>query len=119
VTTREYPATLVPPARKTAGEIRAPALLVDDAEVDVSWSDGEMNAVERALSELHVDDSVPEAELSQRMAMGSAPVPGDAVAAPLPRRAPPRPSLKGILGDEVENELDVPTFIRRHTASQG
>ena len=54
------------------------------------------------------------------MAMGSAPVPGDAVNAPLPRRAPPpRPSLKGILGDEAENELDVPTFIRRHTASQG
>jgi cell division protein FtsZ len=149
VTTREYPATLVPPARKTAGEIdptgasppphrhgrqsptpydlassvKAPALLVEDAEVDVSWSDGEMSAVERALSELHVDDSVPEPELSQRMAMGSAPVPGDAVAAPtagsMARRAPPRPSLKGILGDEVENELDVPTFIRRHTASQG
>ena len=119
VTTREYPATIIPPARKASGEIKTPALVVEDAEVDVSWSDGEMSAVERALSELHVDDSVPEMELSQRMAMGSAPVPGDAVAAPLPRRSPPRPSLKGILGDEVENELDVPTFIRRHSASQG
>jgi hypothetical protein len=121
VTTREYPATIVPPARKASGEIKAQAMVVEDAEVDVSWSDGEMSAVERALSELHVDDSVPEAELSQRMAMGSAPVPGDAVPAPTSgaRRQPPRPSLRGILGDEVENELDVPTFIRRHSASQG
>jgi len=118
VTTKEYPTTIVPPARKASGEIRAQALVVEDADVDVSWSDGEMSAVERALSELNVDDSVPEAELSQRMAMGSAPVPGEVVSAPLPRRAPPRPSLKGILGDEVENELDVPTFIRRHSASQ-
>jgi hypothetical protein len=79
-----------------------------------------MSAVERALSELHVDDAAPDTELSARIALGSAPVPGDAaVAASLPRRTPPRPSLKGILGDEAENELDVPTFIRRHTASQG
>jgi cell division protein FtsZ len=119
VTTREYPSTMIPPARKASGEIKAQAMVVEDAEVDVSWSEGEMTAVERALSELNVDDSVPEMELSQRMAMGSAPVPGDAVPGPLPRRSPPRPSLKGILGDEVENELDVPTFIRRHSASQG
>jgi cell division protein FtsZ len=119
VTTREYPATMVPPARKTSGEIRPPALVVEDADVDVSWSDGELSAVERALSELHVDDAAPEAELSARVAMGSGPAPGDpAIAAALPRRVPPRPSLKGILGDDTESELDVPTFIRRHTASQ-
>jgi len=120
VTTKEYPSTIVPPARKVSGEIKAQAMLVEDAEVDVQWSDGELSAVERALAELNVDDAAPDAELSARLAMGSAPVAGDsAVAAPLPRRTPPRPSLKGILGDEVENELDVPTFIRRHSASQG
>lgn len=120
VTTKEYPSTMVPPARKASGEIKAPALLVEDAEVDVSWSDGELTAVERALADLHVDDAAPEAELSARVALGSGPAAGDGVvAAPLPRRQPPRPSLKGILGDEVEHELDVPTFIRRHSASQG
>jgi cell division protein FtsZ len=120
VTTKEYPATMVPPARKVSGEIRAQAMVVEDAEVDVQWSDGEMTAVERALAELHVDDAAPDTELSVRVALGSAPVPGDAAAAAaLPRRNPPRPSLKGILGDEAENELDVPTFIRRHSASQG
>ncbi len=118
VTTKEYPATLVPPARKASGEIKTPAMVIEDADVDVCWSDGEMTAVERALAELHVD-AAPEAELSARVALGSGPAPGDGVvAAALPRRAPPRPSLKGILGDEVENELDVPTFIRRHSASQ-
>jgi len=34
------------------------------------------------------------------------------------KRGLPRPSLKGILGEEGDNELDVPTFIRRHSASQ-
>jgi cell division protein FtsZ len=118
VTTKEYPSTMVPPARKTSGEIKAPAMVVEDAEVDVQWSDGEMTAVERALAELHVDDAAPEAELSVRVAMGSGPA-ADGAAAPVQRRTPPRPSLKGILGDEAENELDVPTFIRRHSASQG
>ena len=120
VTTKEYPSQLVPPARKASGEIKAQAMVVEDAEVDVQWSDGEMTAVERALAELHVDDAAPDTELSVRVALGSGPAPGDsASAAALPRRTPPRPSLKGILGDEAENELDVPTFIRRHTASQG
>jgi cell division protein FtsZ len=120
VTTKEYPTTIVPPARKASGEIKAQAMVVEDAEVDVQWSDGEMSAVERALAELHVDDAAPDTELSARLAMGSGPAAGDgAVNAPLPRRAAPRPSLKGILGDEAENELDVPTFIRRHSASQG
>src|SRR5690242_6371221 len=59
VTTREYPSTMIPPARKASGEIKAQAMVVEDAEVDVSWSEGEMTAVERALSELNVDDSVP------------------------------------------------------------
>ena len=122
VTTREYPATLVPPARKASGEIKSPAMVVEDADVDVSWSD-DMTPVERALSELGSIEPVPEAEMSVRVAMGSGPSSADAVvaSATLPERSKrglPRPSLKGILGDEVENELDVPTFIRRHSASQ-
>ena len=120
-TTREYPSTLVPPARKVSGEIKAQAMVVEDAEVDVSWSD-DMTPVDRALSELGLD-AAPEAELSARVAMGSGPSNADAVvaSATLPERSKrqlPRPSLKGILGDEGDNELDVPTFIRRHSASQ-
>ncbi len=125
VTTKEYPATLVPPARKASGEIRtdkAQAMVIEDAEVDVSWSD-EMTPVERALAELGATEPVPEAEPSTRLAHGSGPQPADGTvaAATLPERSKrglPRPSLKGILGDEHESELDVPTFIRRHSASQ-
>ncbi|MEZ4398773.1 MAG: cell division protein FtsZ [Kofleriaceae bacterium] len=120
VKTREYPTTLVPPARKASGELKAAALVVEDAEVDMSWSD-EMTPVERALSELAIEP-VPEPELSSRLAAGSGPSVADAASgASLPERSKrslPRPSLKGILTDEVENELDVPTFIRRHSASQ-
>jgi hypothetical protein len=121
VTTKEYPSTLVPPARKVSGEIKAQAMVVEDAEVDVSWAD-EMTPVERALSELGLD-AAPEAELSARVAMGSGPSAADAVVAvaTLPERSKrslPRPSLKGVLGDDADNELDVPTFIRRHSASQ-
>ena len=121
VTTKEYPTTLVPPARKVSGEIKAQAMVVEDAEVDVSWSD-DMTPVERALSELGMD-AAPDTELSARVALGSGPSNADAVvaSATLPERSKrqlPRPSLKGILGDEGDNELDVPTFIRRHSASQ-
>ena len=118
VTTKEYPATLIPPARKASGEIKTQAMVIEDADVDVSWSDGELTAVEKALADLNVEDAAPEHELSVRVAMGSGPA-ADAAAPPLPRRTPPRPSLKGVLGDDAENELDVPTFIRRHSASQG
>ncbi len=121
VVTKEYPATIIPPARKASGEIKAQALVVEDAEVDVDWGEGDMNSVERALADLSVDEPVPESEYTARLAMGSGPSVADAVPSPMPERKrtqPPRPSLRGILGDEVESELDVPTFIRRHTASQ-
>ena len=124
VTTKEYPSTLVPPARKASGEIKSQAMVVEDADVDVSWAD-EMTPVERALAELGGGvDPVPEAEMSARVALGSGPSAADAVvaSATLPERSKrslPRPSLKGILGEDGgDNELDVPTFIRRHSASQ-
>ncbi|MBP8808015.1 MAG: cell division protein FtsZ [Kofleriaceae bacterium] len=119
VTTKEYPTALVPPARKASGEIKTQAMVVEDADVDVSWAD-EMTPVERALSELGAIEPVPEPETSMRLAMGSGPSAADPAMAPtLPERKKlPRPSLKGVLTDEIENELDVPTFIRRHSASQ-
>ncbi len=122
VVTRDYPATIVPPARKTSGEIRMPAVVVDDAEVDVAWSDNELSAVEQALSDLQVEEPVPQ-EPSGRLASGSGQVLADsAVPAVLPERkrnSQSRPMLKGILGDDGDHELDVPTFIRRHNATQG
>ena len=120
VVTRDYPTTIIPPARKTSGEIRIPAVVVDDAEVDVAWSDSELSAVEQALSDLQVDEPVPQ-EPSVRVAMGSGPSASDsAIPAPMPerKRTQSRPMLKGILGDDGDHELDVPTFIRRHNATQ-
>ncbi len=124
--TREYPPPTVPP-RKSAELPRA--VVVEDAEVDLQWGAaspdlGELTAVERALAELAVDgDPVPEAaEHSQRMASGSGPFIPEGAPLVHPtsaadRKKPlPRPSLKSVLGDEMDSELDVPTFIRRHNA---
>ncbi len=122
VTTRDYPSTIVPPARKASGEIRTPAVVVDDADVDVRWTDNELSAVEQALTDLQIEEPVPEREPSVRVAMGSGPSPADpAIPAPVMERkrvSQSRPMLKGILGDDGDHELDVPTFIRRHNASQ-
>ena len=123
VVTRQYPDTMVPPARKASGELRPPAVVVDDAEVDVNWNNDELSAVEQALSDLQVDEPVPEREPSVRVAMGSGPSAADAaIPAPVPqgkRGNQSRPMFKAILGDDGDHELDVPTFIRRHNnASQ-
>jgi len=117
--TAPYPSTIIPPAaRRASGEIKSPALLVEDADVDVSWADSEMTAVERALSELGVAQPVPEVEHSIRVASGSGPSTAEAPAhAPAGKRGLPRPSLRGLLAEDGDNELDVPTFIRRHNAS--
>jgi hypothetical protein len=117
VTTREYPNTLVPPSRRTSPEIKAPALIVEDAEVDVYWGEPE---IERVHAEVTGNVPVSGSEASVRHATGSGPSVTDAIPAALPerKRSVIRPSLRGILGEDVENELDVPTFIRRHSASQ-
>jgi cell division protein FtsZ len=125
--TKEYPPPAVPP-RKSAELPKA--VVVEDAEVDMQWQAGpdqtELTAVERALAELNADgEPVPEPhELSQRLATGSGPLTpaeGQPLVAPAPesarKKALPRPSLKSVLGDDLESELDVPTFIRRHNAT--
>ena len=50
---------------------------------------------------------------------GPAPVDGTPLVQPDRKRAQSRPSMKAVLAGEIdtENELDVPTFIRRHSAS--
>ena len=114
-TTREYPAPTMP----RASVPKMAAQLVDDPDIDVSWtSDQEMSEVERALSELH--ESAPQGDYSQRLASGSGPsiVEGAPLVQPNERkRAQSRPSMKTVLSGEIdtENELDVPTFIRRHS----
>jgi hypothetical protein len=55
------------------------------------------------------------------MASGSGPAPaeGQPLVAPDRKRAQSRPSMKTVLAGEIdtESELDVPTFIRRHSAN--
>jgi len=111
--TREYPAPLPP---------RRPAQVVDEPEINIDWDrpdTGELTAVEQALSELA--DPVPDAEPATRMASGSGPAPvdGTPLVQPDRKRAQSRPSMKAVLSGEIdtESELDVPTFIRRHSAT--
>jgi cell division protein FtsZ len=90
--TKEYP-----PVKKQ------PAVLVDEPEVDITW-EGEGDPCE-----------VPELASGS----GPAPVDGTPLVAPSDRkRAQSRPSMKTVLAGEIdtESELDVPTFIRRHSA---
>jgi cell division protein FtsZ len=116
-TTKEYPAPILTPR---ASMTRMPAQVVDEPDIDVTWaSDNEVSEVERALSELA--ESIPQGEVSQRMASGSGPntpIDGTPLVQPNERkRAQSRPSMKTVLSGEIdtENELDVPTFIRRHS----
>jgi hypothetical protein len=118
--------------RRAAEGTRPPANLVED-EVEMQWTHpdaAEVSAVERALSSLSVEDSVPDADPSQRygigasatMAAGSGPAvtDGHPLVHPAPdrKRSPSRPNMKAVLAGEMDgdNELDVPTFIRRHSS---
>ena len=112
-TTKEYPAPIVAPRKAQA----------DEPDIHVQWTMPEMadvHAVERALDEL--DEPIPG---ETRMASGSGPatpVEGTPYVAPRSddrKRAQSRPSTKAVLAGEIdtENELDVPTFIRRHSAT--
>jgi cell division protein FtsZ len=115
--TKEYP----PPVAA-----RRPAQIVDEPEIDVEWPQpdaSELGQIERALSEL--SEPVPE-DGSVRFAHGSGPSPVDGLLVQPPlvpgdrKRAQSRPSMKAVLAGEIdtESELDVPTFIRRHSAQQ-
>jgi cell division protein FtsZ len=111
--TKEYPAPMPP---------RRPAHIVDEPEINIDWDrpdTGELTAVEQALAELA--EPVPDLEPSTRMASGSGPAPvdGTPLVHPDRKRAQSRPSMKTVLSGEIdtESELDVPTFIRRHSAT--
>jgi cell division protein FtsZ len=110
--TREYP--MVPQRRA--------AQVVEEPEINIDWEraeTSELTAVEQALSELA--EPVPDFEPSARIAHGSGPAPvdGTPLVQPDRKRAQSRPSMKAVLSGEIdtESELDVPTFIRRHSAT--
>jgi cell division protein FtsZ len=122
--TREYPPPM-PPRLPQQQPAKMQAHVVDEPDVHIEWAspDVEMNPLERALTDLA--DPVPEGDNSQKLATGSGPatpVDGNPLVHPADRkRAQSRPSMKAVLAGEIdtENELDVPTFIRRHSTTHG
>ncbi|MEZ4364814.1 MAG: cell division protein FtsZ [Kofleriaceae bacterium] len=128
--TKDYPPPAVTPRRTTTHPgFRAMAEVVEETEIDVSWTDAPAEpvaeaAVARALDELSSGHGADES--GRMMAAGSGPavVDGAPLVQPapavLPRRpTAPRPSLKSVLAAELDgdSELDVPTFLRRHSAA--
>ena len=116
--TKEYP--VLPPRRAGTVPPPVPGSVLDEPEINIDWdrSDGEdLTPVEQVLSDLA--EPVPDAEAA-RMASGSGPAPvdGTPLLQPDRKRAQSRPSMKTVLAGEIdtESELDVPTFIRRHSA---
>ena len=118
-TTKEYSQVVAQPRRT--------AMIVEEPEIDVQWAQpdiNEVNAIEKTLADL--DAPIPETgDFSYRMqvAAGSgplAPVDGTPLVQPDRKRAQSRPSMKAVLSGEIDtdNELDVPTFIRRHNTHQ-
>jgi cell division protein FtsZ len=112
--TKEYPVPTPP---------RRAATIVEEPEINIDWDrpdTGELTAVEQALAELA--EPVQDLEPAARMASGSGPAPvdGTPLVSPDRKRAQSRPSMKAVLSGEIdtESELDVPTFIRRHSATQ-
>ncbi len=123
--TKDYPVPPPPAARRPVAQ------LVEEPEIDIAWTTAEaaeVNAlddrrggIERTLADL--SDPVPEGDFYVKMASGSgpmAPVDGTPLVQPDRKRAQSRPSMKAVLSGEIDtdNELDVPTFIRRHNTHQ-
>jgi cell division protein FtsZ len=111
--TKEYP-----PVTPRAA-VKPPAQVIEEPDIDVTWENAEVSDVERAIAALA--DPVPE-DAAPRLANGSGPSPveGTPLVHPDRKRAQSRPSMKTVLSGEIDtdNELDVPTFIRRHSATQ-
>jgi cell division protein FtsZ len=110
--TKEYPAPM---------PLRRPAPVVAEPEINIDWEPcdtGELTEVEQALADLA--DPVPDAQARMASGSGPAPVDGTPLVQPDRKRAQSRPSMKAVLSGEIdtESELDVPTFIRRHSATQ-
>ncbi len=111
--TKEYPVPAIPTPTR-----RAPAQVIEEPEIDIAWEKPEVHeisAVEQALADLAEPVSMGLAAGS-----GPAPVDGAPLIQPDRKRAQSRPSMKSVLSGEIdtEAELDVPTFIRRHSATQ-
>ena len=104
--TKEYPPPVAP---------RRKAQVVEEPEIDIEWEKPNAHAVstiERALADLCEPEQLAQGS-------GPAPVDGTPLVHPERKRTQSRPSMKTVLAGEIdtENELDVPTFIRRHTAT--
>jgi cell division protein FtsZ len=120
--TKEYP----PVAAAPRMQVRPPAHVIEEPDMHIEWATPDMHevsSIERALADYA--DPVPEGEPSQKMATGSGPATppdGNPMVHPTDRkRAQSRPSMKAVLAGEIdtESELDVPTFIRRHSSTHG
>ena len=98
--------------------MKAPAQIVDEPDVHIEWT---TDGLEQAIEEL--SGPIPAGEPSQKLAAGSGPAlpDGQPLVHPDRKRAQSRPSMKAVLSGEIdtESELDVPTFIRRHSSTHG
>ena len=114
--TKEYPAPLPP---RIANAARPQSAASDEPDVQIHWNTtelAEIQAIERAFSDL--SEPVPEAGASG-VAAGSGPSLTETASVAERKRVPSRPTMKAVLAGELdtESELDVPTFIRRHSAT--
>jgi len=125
--TQNYPPPVPPrvsqqmhatPMPSASMSMKIPAQIVDEPDVQIEWA---ADSLDQAIEELSAP--VPTGEPSQKLATGSGPSMGDGqpLVHPDRKRAQSRPSMKAILAGEIdtENELDVPTFIRRHNPTHG
>ncbi len=112
--TKEYPPPIPPRLPRASGPLVPVAS--DDPQIDVEW---DTDPVDRALADL--EEPVPSNDARLAHGSGPAPVDGAPLVHPDRKRAQSRPSMKTVLAGEIdtEHELDVPTFIRRHSANHG
>jgi cell division protein FtsZ len=122
--TRDYPPATIPPKHDVSGEIIVGDPSVPSMEIDMS--DSGPTEVEVALAGLGAaenDEVCIEADLPA-LAHGSGPNEQlDTIPNTLPPQVTPRrsrsfsrihPDLRHVLDDDSKDELDVPTFMRRH-----
>ena len=77
----------------------------------------EVTDIERTLADLA--ESIPAGDPRLATGSGPSPVDGTPLVTPDRKRAQSRPSMQSVLANELDgdNELDVPAFIRRHSAT--
>ena len=120
--TKEYPPMVARAPAAAAASRRMAAQVIDEPEIDVEWEKPDAHELATIEHALNHGEPVPDGDASARMASGSGPSPVEAAPMLLPerKRAQSRPAMKAVLSGEIDtdNELDVPTFIRRHHATQ-